>query len=97
MPSKKEKQRRRQILTEIKEKEYREFINSIPLDKKILLKLFDYLDHELGKRDCDNDYKITDSFLKKKGIKNDKIFEWFKKNGGYCDCEILNNIEEKFE
>ena len=37
MPSKKEKQRRRQILTEIKEKEYREFINSIPLDKKILL------------------------------------------------------------
>ena len=55
------------------------------------------MDHELGKRDCDKDYKITDSFLKKKGIKNDKIFEWFKKNGGYCDCEILNNIEEKFE
>ena len=97
MPSKSEKQRRRQIQIELREKEYREFIESLPIEKELIIELFDYLDYELGKQNCDNDYKIAISFFKKKGIKNDKIFQWFKENGGYCDCEILSNIEGKFE
>ena len=24
-----------------------------------------------------------------------KIIEWLEENGGYCDCEVLANIEEK--
>jgi hypothetical protein len=97
MPSKAEKQRRKQIHRELARKEYETFINSLPIDKSIIIDLFDFLDTELGERDCNHDYQITKDFLKQKGIDNDSLFEWFQDNGGYCDCEILYNIEEKFE
>ena len=97
MPSKLEKKRRRQIQIDLREKEYREFIESLPIEKELIIELFDYLDNELEKQNCNDDYKIAKSFFQIKGMNNEKIYEWFKKNGGYCDCEILYNIEEKFE
>lgn len=97
MPSKAEKERRKQIHRELANKEYEEFIKSLPIDQSLILELFDYLDSQLGERDCNHDYSITNDFLKSKGINNGKIFDWFQEHGGYCDCEILFNIEEKFE
>ena len=42
--------------------------------------------------------KLAYNFLKEKGIENiDKVEEWLHNNGGYCDCEVLMNVEEKFE
>jgi len=41
---------------------------------------------------------MTTEFLKEKGIENiDKVGVWLNNNGGYCDCEVLMNVEEKFE
>jgi len=47
--------------------------------------------------ECNHNYQLTKEFLKSKNIENDKIFDWFREQGGYCDCEILFNIEERFE
>ncbi len=97
MPSKAEKQRRKELHRELARKEYEDFLKSLPIDKTIIIELFDFLDLELGERECNHDYQITQEFLKQKGVNNESLFDWFQENGGYCDCEILYNVEEKFE
>ncbi len=97
MPSKAEKERRKKLHQEIAKREQEEFFNSLPLDKSNILELFDFLDIELEKRGCNHNYQLTNEFLKPKGLNSDIVFEWFREQGGYCDCEILYNIEERFE
>jgi len=74
-----------------------EFIKNLPIEKEVFLELFDFLDFKLGEMECNHNYQLTKEFLKSKNIENDKIFDWFREQGGYCDCEILFNIEERFE
>ncbi|MBD5131357.1 MAG: DUF2695 domain-containing protein [Clostridiales bacterium] len=67
------------------------------MPRKTFNKLFDYLDRELGKRGCNGRLDITVEFLKKNDLDVDKIIDWLADNGGGCNCEVLCNIEEKFE
>ena len=67
------------------------------MDKEICQELIDYLDEHLDDG-CDHSLTMTTEFLKDKGIENiDNVTEWLHNNGGYCDCEVLMNVEEKFE
>jgi hypothetical protein len=92
-----EKDKRKEILRQLKAKEKENFQSSLPIDKEIFQELFDYLDGNLGD-ECDHSLAMTIEFLKEKGIENiDKVVEWLNDNGGYCDCEVLINVEEKFE
>jgi len=34
-------------------------------------------------------------FLKLDNV--EEITKWLGENGGYCDCEVLANLEEKFD
>ena len=97
MPSKEEKQRRRKIKLALKVKERQQFTANLPLKKELLLELFDYLDTNNAIENCNHNFKIATAFLDKKGIKNDKIYNWFEEFGGYCDCEILYNVAENFD
>jgi hypothetical protein len=29
-----------------------------------------------------------------KGINESRVIPWLEKNGGYCDCEVIANVEE---
>lgn len=41
---------------------------------------------------------LTKQFLKIKRVRNtDEVEKFLKENGGFCDCEVLYNVEEKFE
>ncbi len=44
---------------------------------------------------CYHDYRFTKKILKAhfKKVNVNKFIEFCKKNGGYCDCEILFNVE----
>ena len=45
--------------------------------------------------DCQGDHSRSISILQSMGYQNDEIdevLEWFKENGGYCDCEVGMNI-----
>ena len=98
MPDKNEKERRKQILDGLKEKAEKEFESSLPMDRENFIKLFDYLDLELGDKGCDDTNKLTQTFLSQIGVENlNAVLEWLAKHGGYCDCEILANVEEQFE
>ena len=74
-----------------------DFIKSLPMDKETFNELFDYLDERLGDG-CDHTINMTLDFLKDKEVKNiDQVVEWLNDKGGYCDCEVLANVEEMFE
>lgn len=95
---KEEKERRKQILNELREKQLKEFEQSLPMDREIFENLFDYLDNQLEENSCDDTNKLTLEFLVKNKIENvETVINWLAENGGYCDCEILANVEEKFE
>lgn len=41
---------------------------------------------------------MTTKFLENKGFENmNEVIEWLNDQEGYCDCEVLANVEEKFE
>ena len=66
-----------------------------PIDDKILKGLFDYLDEKLGTEGCKNDLTLTVAYLKNHGVKDlDNAIAWLQSKGGYCDCEVLANVEE---
>ncbi len=95
MPSQDEKQRRKQILDELTKKQNEEFANSLPMSRDQFQNLFDFLDEQLS--DCDDTLKLTENFLLENGIADkERISKWLGEHGGYCDCEVLANVEEYF-
>lgn len=95
MPTKEEKKR---LKEQYQTFERERFDNKLPMSKDNFKKLFDYLDERLGIEDCDDTLKMCLAFFDDNGIENtQKITEWLKENGGFCDCEVLANVEEQFE
>ena len=98
MPDKTKKQKRKQLLDDLRKKADEEFENGLPMSRDNFKKLFDYLDTELNDKSCDDTNRLTKTFLKQISVENiDEILEWLADKGGYCDCEILANVEEQFE
>ncbi|UCS91955.1 DUF2695 domain-containing protein [Echinicola marina] len=98
MPYKQEKEHRKQIQKELARKEKESFFSNLPMEQELLIELFDYLDTELASSGCKHDYNLTSNFLNSKGKHlEDRVIKWFQEQRGYCDCEILLNVEEKFE
>lgn len=98
MPDKSEKERRKQIMDDLKKKADQEFEGSLPMSRDNFKKLFDHLDMHLSDKGCDDTKSLTKAFLLKSKIdKVEEVLEWLAAHGGYCDCEILANAQEQFE
>ncbi|HLO43418.1 MAG TPA: DUF2695 domain-containing protein [Leadbetterella sp.] len=98
MPDKSEKERRKQIMDDLKNKADQKFESSLPMSRDNFKKLFDHLDTLLSDKDCDDTNSLTNTFLLQSNIENvNEILHWLADHGGYCDCEILANVEEQFE
>lgn len=98
MPDKNEIEKRKQIKRELRDKARLEFEQSLPISRDDFQNLFDFLDEKLSDEECDDKLTLTFEFLEKKEIKNiEEVESWLRDNGGYCDCEVLYNIEEKFD
>ncbi len=89
--------KRKEILRQLKATEKENFEKALPLARAIFLELFDYVTENLD-GDCDQSLTLTIEFLTGRGIENiDEVVEWIKDQGGYCDCEVLMNVHDKFE
>ena len=85
-------------MDDLQERADQEFEASLPMSRDNFKKLFDYLDTELNDKGCDDTNSVARNFLAQLDAENaGKVLEWLANNGGYCDCEILANVEEKFE
>ena len=93
-----DKARKKELLKDYKAKEKQSFLESLPTDEEVFWELFDYLDEHLEEQDgCDHSLSLTRAFLETKGVEVERILEWIVDNGGGCDCEVLYNVEERFE
>ena len=85
-------------MDDLKKKADQEFESSLPLDRQTFQNLFYNLDKALTDKNCDDTNSLTKTFLTQSNIQNvDEVLEWLAEQGGYCDCEILANVEEQFE
>jgi len=96
MPTKEEKRRRTKLVEAIVQKETAIAIEAMPISFVDLGALFNHLDAKLGEVGCDHTSKITQAFLQKRNLEFEKIIPWLQEHGGYCDCEVLANVEDSW-
>lgn len=98
MPDKNEIERRKQIARELRFKARLEFDTGMPMSRENFKALFDNLNEKLTENDCDHSLKFSIRFLETLNLDSmEETAKWLKENGGYCDCEVLSNVEEKFD
>jgi len=62
---------------------------------KWLTELFKYLGERLEQGRCDNTMRLATDFLHESDECDDceEALEWLAERGGFCDCEVLLNVE----
>ena len=94
-----DKARKKELLKGYKAKEKQNFKVIVYLwTKKLFWNLFDYVDEKLETNDgCDHSLTFTREFLEKQKVDVESVLDWIINEGGGCDCEVLYNVEERFE
>ena len=93
-----EKQKRKEARKVLAQKELDDFRASLPMEEKCFLVLFDYLENALQECPCDHTLRYTTHFLTENKVPDpEKVITWLTSHEGYCDCEVLYNIEEQFD
>lgn len=76
----------------------RQFEASLPMSKEAFKTLFDALDEALETDSCDHSNQYTLKILSDMKISDiEKVTLWLKDHGGYCDREVLWNVEDHFQ
>lgn len=78
-----------------RERGRQKLIASIPMSHQDLRDLFDHLDSESPAK-CDHSLRVTTAFLQQRGLDVERVIPWLREHGGYCDCEVLANVENEF-
>src|SRR5436189_3630880 len=101
MPSNGEKQRRREIVRGIRDKEHAEAEARRPISNADLRDLFELLEITLFERrdgkiwcHCDHTLRRSREFLRSRSLPEETIAEWFGEYGGFCDCEVAYNVAD---
>jgi hypothetical protein len=96
MPSKSEKERRKLLKGTLDRQRLNAEAAALPFPMTDLQRLFDYLDAR-SDEGCDHTFRITLEFLQESKLPEANVLSWLKEHGGYCDCEVLANVEEHCE
>lgn len=93
-----EKQRKKELKQQWQKEQQLIFESSLPMSRACFTQFFDALDHSLEKDGCNHTNEKTIGILKSMDVKNiEEVLLWLREYGGYCDCEVLWNVEEHFE
>lgn len=93
-----EKQKRKEARKVLAQKELDDFRASLPMEEKHFVALFHFLEKALQECPCDHSLRHTTHFLSENKVCNiEKVISWLSSHGGYCDCEVLYNVEEQFD
>jgi Protein of unknown function (DUF2695) len=87
------KKRQLEVWAQLNGEERERFIESLPATREQIEDLFDYLDVRLKDESCIHNLRFTMQFLMERRLDMPKVMSWLNENGGYCDCEVLQNIE----
>jgi hypothetical protein len=95
MASQEERERRKALVREVAERKRQEAESRMPLSKEDLAALFDHLDQALAEG-CDHSLRLTRAFLASRSLSESTIVPWLGEYGGFCDCEVLANVEDSW-
>lgn len=90
------KDRKRELKAAFKAKELEALETSMPISKDDLRGLLDHLD-SLGESGCDHSLEKTITYLRSRSLDPEHVVPWLGEMGGYCDCEVLANVDHKIE
>ena len=93
MPSKSEKHRRSAIKRSIKAKEHDEILAALPISLVTLNELFGFVDSRVMNVGCDHSLRHAREFINEDSLPEHSLIAWLEENGGYCDCEVVLNVE----
>lgn len=65
----------------------------MPIAESDLSALFEHLDQALA-AGCDHSLRFTRGFLLGRHLPEAEVIDWLCSRGGYCDCEVLANVED---
>jgi len=82
----------RAVLRGLRAQEREKEEGEMPLPKEALRELFDVLDGALA-TPCDHSMRFTMEFIRTRHLSPETILPWLNSYGGYCDCEVLTNVE----
>ena len=93
-----EKRKRKEARKILTQKELDDFRASLPMEEKHFVALFHFLEKALQECPCDHSLRHTTHFLSEDKVPDPKkVITWLSSHGGYCDCEVLCNVEEQFD
>ena len=99
MPSKAEKDRRRAMVRDIRDREHADAEARMPISKADLRELFGLLDSTLFERrgaqtwcHCDDTLRRTREFLRSRSLDQEIVATWLGEYGGRCDCGVAANV-----
>ncbi len=90
------KKRQLEVWGQLSGEERERFIESLPATKDEIEDLFDYLDRRSQDESWVHNLRFTMQFLMERRLDMPRVMSWLNENGGYCDCEVLQNIETKW-
>ena len=91
------KDRRKQLLRQFKQNQVAAAHTSLPIANAEFKGLFDTLDVRLPIYGCDRTRRITVAYLREHALPEEHVLRWSDDNGGFCDCEVLANSEERWK
>ncbi len=94
MPSKEEIARRKKLVGSVVAQKRAAEEATMPISKADLKSLFNFLDQTIGVSACDHSLRHTRSFLVAHHLPEAAVVPWLGEHGGYCDCEVLANVED---
>ena len=93
-----EKKKRKEARKVLAQKELDDFRSSLPMEEKRFVALFHFLEKALQEHPCNHTLGYTTLFLTENKVSDpEKVISWLTSHGGYCDCEVLCNVEEQFD
>jgi len=95
MPSKSETDRRKALRRAAEQGTRNAEEARMPISRADLKRLFDHLEAALASG-CDHTLRFTRQFLASRQLPEAIITPWLSEYGGFCDCEVLANVEERW-
>ncbi|MGY1673372.1 DUF2695 domain-containing protein [Geodermatophilus sp. SYSU D00710] len=65
----------------------------LPLDRSQLDALREHVESLLEAGACDQTRRATDAWAARHGIALDRLHEGLEEFGGFCDCEVVMNVD----
>ena len=66
-----------------------------PISDDDVAALFTYLNRP-DPPPCEHSHAETTAFLQSRGLPIAETLEWLRSNGGFCDCEVIYNVADKW-